>query len=91
MEAFHVSNQIIIQSHKGKYSVNFIQSGMERLNAELIEDAIYIIDENIALCYKDRLNNVLNSKRVILIAAREDNKSLDKFTGFLVNSSSSIV
>jgi len=78
-----VSNQIIIQSHKGKYSVNFIQSGMDRLNAELIEDAVYIVDKNIALLYKERLSRVLDSKRLIIIEAREDNKSLDKFPGYV--------
>mgnify|MGYP002343978352 CR=1 FL=1 len=83
MEVFHVSNQIIIQSHKGKYSVNFIQSGMDRLNAELIEDAVYIVDKNIALLYKERLSRVLDSKRLIIIEAREDNKSLDKFPGYV--------
>ena len=83
MEAFHVSNQIIIQSHKGEYSANFIKSGMDHLNSELIEDAIYIVDENIALFYKERLNNVIDAKRIIVIAASEDNKSLDKFPEYV--------
>jgi len=78
-----VSNQIIIQSHKGKYSVNFIRSGMDRLNSELFEDAVYIVDKNIALLYKERLSRVLDSKRLIIIEAREDNKSLDKFPGYV--------
>jgi len=83
MGAFHVSNQIIIQSHKGEYSANFIKSGMDHLNSELIEEAIYIVDENIALLYKERLNNVIDAKRMIVIAASEDNKSLDKFPEYV--------
>ena len=78
-----MSNQIIIQSHKGEYSVDFMHSDMDRLNSTLIEDAIYIVDENIAVLYKKRLGRILNSKRLILIEAKEGNKSLDKFPGYV--------
>jgi 3-dehydroquinate synthase len=83
MEAFRVSDEIIIQSHKGEYTASFIRSGMDRLNAELIKDAVYIIDTNIAKRYKDRLDRVLSSKRLIKIDAKEENKSLDKFPDYI--------
>ncbi|MDC1425037.1 iron-containing alcohol dehydrogenase [Oceanospirillaceae bacterium] len=73
-----MSNYINIKSHKGEYTANFIQAGMDALNNDPIENAIYIIDKNVAELYKSRLNNIVNSERVLLIEATERNKSLDK-------------
>ena len=46
MEGFPVSSQITIKSHKGEYSANFIRGGMDQLNTNPIENAIYIVDQN---------------------------------------------
>jgi len=78
-----VSDNIVIQSHKGEYSASFIQSGMDLLNKNPIENAVYIIDKNIAELYQARLENILNSGRVVLIEATEENKALDKFPGYV--------
>jgi len=79
-----VSNKVItIQSHKGKYLVSFISGGMDQLNNVPVEDAVYIIDKNIAQLYKDRLGNILSSQRVIKIEATEENKSLDRIPGYV--------
>jgi len=78
-----VSEHITIHSHKGDYSADFIQAGMDTLNNNLIDNAIYIIDINVAELYKSRLNNVLNSGRVLLIKATEKNKSLDRFPEYV--------
>ena len=43
-----MSNQITIQSHKGEYTANFVRGGMDQLNKDPIENAIYIVDKNIA-------------------------------------------
>lgn len=84
MGVFHVSNKdITIQSHKGRYSVSFMSGGMDQLNNAPVENAIYIIDQNIAQFYKDRLANILSSQRVIRIKAKEENKSLDKIPGYV--------
>lgn len=83
MEVFLVSNLISINSHKGKYSASFVRSGMDLLNDNPINDAIYIIDKNITKLYKKRLSNVLKTQRIIEIEAKEDNKSLDKFPGYV--------
>jgi 3-dehydroquinate synthase len=73
-----VSNQITIKSHKGEYSVSFIRGGMDQLNENPIENAIYIVDQNIAKLYGDRLSSIL-SARVVIIKANEENKSLNYF------------
>ena len=84
MGDFHVSNKVItIQSHKGEYLVSFISGGMDQLNNVPVEDAVYIIDQNIAQLYKDRLGNILSSQRVIKIEATEENKSLDRIPDYV--------
>ena len=83
MGVFLVSNSLNIQSHKGQYDVNFMQGGLDHLNENPIEGAIYIIDNNITKLYEGRLNNILNSKRVLKIIATEENKSLNKFPNYV--------
>ena len=78
-----MSNQITIQSHKGAYTASFIRGGMDQLNQDPIESAIYIVDKNISILYQDRLNNILNSERVLKIEATEENKSLDCFPAYI--------
>ena len=77
-----MSNQITIQSHNGEYSANFIRGGMDQLNNNPIKDAIYIVDQNIAQLYANRLNNVLNA-RTLIIEASEENKSLSHFPDYI--------
>jgi 3-dehydroquinate synthase len=84
MVVFHVSSNIItIQSHKGEYSANFIRGGMDNLNQNPIDDAIYIIDKHVTHLYSDCLNNILNTDRVLIIEATEKNKSLDCFPDYI--------
>lgn len=83
MEALLVSEQITIQSHKGEYTASFIRSAMDQLNASPVENAIYIIDQNIAQLYESRLSNILSSQKVLKIVATEENKSLDKFPAYV--------
>jgi 3-dehydroquinate synthase len=83
MVVSHVSNQITIQSHKGEYIASFICGGMDQLNNNLIENAVYIIDKNIYQLYANRLNSVLLSQRIIVIEATEENKSLNKMPDYV--------
>ena len=46
MVALLVSKKIVIQSHKGEYTARFIRGGIDQLNINLIEAAVYIIDSN---------------------------------------------
>jgi len=83
MVDFRVSNNITVQSYKGHYSVSFQQYGIDQLNEKPIKDAIYIIDHNISQLYEKKLQNILSNERVIKIIATEENKSLDKFPGYV--------
>ena len=74
-----MSELIRIKSHKGEYTAEFIRSGMDQLNSKPVQDAIYIIDKNVAELYHDRLANILDNSRLVLIEATEENKALDKF------------
>ena len=76
MVVLRVSDEIKILSHKGEYVVNFFSSGIDQLNQQPIENAIYIVDQNIAQIYNNRLGNILNSQKVLIIEATEENKSL---------------
>ena len=78
-----MSNKIVIQSHKGEYSTIFIRGGMDQLNQQPINNTIYIVDQNIAHKYDKRLDNILNSQKVLIIEATEENKSLDKFPAYV--------
>ena len=77
-----MSNKIKVKSHKGEYSANFIRGGMDLLNGNLIENAIYIVDHNVAQLYASRLDNILDA-RVLIIEASEENKSLNHFPGYI--------
>jgi 3-dehydroquinate synthase len=83
MVALLVSKKIVIQSHKGEYTARFIRGGIDQLNINLIEAAVYIIDSNICKLYADRLDKVLSSHRVIKIYASEENKSLNKMPEYV--------
>jgi len=78
-----VSNQIAIQSHKGEYTADFVASGMDVLNTEPIENAVYIIDKKVADLYQERLKVILETNRLILIEATEENKALNKFPDYV--------
>lgn len=78
-----MSDTIRIQSHKGEYSVNFVQNGIEHLANEALDNAVIVIDENIAHLYEGKLGGILQKARVLPIKATEENKSLDKFPGYV--------
>ena len=78
-----VSKTININSHKGEYVVTFLSNSIKKLNSESKDENFYIVDKNIAKIYGNQLINILNSNRVLLIDALEDNKSLDKFPAYV--------
>jgi 3-dehydroquinate synthase len=83
MAASLVSNLINIKSHKGDYVASFISSNIDKLFIELNDDNFYIVDMNIAEIYRDQISQILDSDRVLLIKATEENKSLDKFSAYV--------
>lgn len=78
-----MSDEINIQSHRGIYQVAFDNNGIDTLNRTPIKDALYIIDENIYQLYGDHLGRIFADGRVVLIEAKEENKSIDKFSGYI--------
>jgi 3-dehydroquinate synthase len=83
MVDFLVSKDITISSHKGQYSVAFSEGGMDYLNHNPIQNAIYIIDKNIVHLYSDRLSNIIDNERILQIEAIEANKSLNCFPSYI--------
>ena len=83
MVVFHVSKKIIVQSHKGQYITSFTRGGINHLNNNLVENAVYIIDKNICKLYAEQIVKILSSQRVIKIDAIEENKSLDKMPDYV--------
>src|SRR3990167_9335902 len=77
MEDFLVFKSFNIQSHKGKYSVEFIANGIDILNKEPPENAIFIIDKTIRELYESRISRLLKTEKVIIIEAQEKNKSIE--------------
>jgi len=72
-----VSEQLVIQSHKGPYAVEFTDvffAGIEAAGPQ----KHYIIDARVAELYRAQLAGVLASKSVLLIEAKEGNKSLER-------------
>lgn len=83
MEGFLVSNILKISSHKGEYSVNFMNGFINKFNSEFKVDDFYIIDKKIADIYTYPLDSILNSDRILIIEATEENKSLHKFPSYV--------
>lgn len=74
-----------IQSHKGPYTVHFDENAIDTLNANVRDDEHYIIDNNVAELYADRLGNVLGAASVLRIDATETNKSLDRMPDYVMH------
>lgn len=85
MEGSLVSEQLVVQSHKGPYEVTFDDEALERLNQSVPSQAHFIVDSNVANLYSEQLNNVLSYPSVLRIEATEANKSLDKFSAYVLH------
>jgi 3-dehydroquinate synthase len=73
-----VFEKMVIQSHKGPYSVAFYETLPAAL--ALLDDANYhcLIDSNVARLYAAVLAPILDSPRTIVIDAVEENKSIER-------------
>ena len=74
---------LTITSHRGRYTVDFDEEALERVNAKLPEAAHFIIDRRVAELYSKKMQKVLASPSVLLLDAIEINKSLNKFPGYV--------
>lgn len=78
-----MSDTLIIQSHAGPYEVRFCSNPVELLMENGLEKRHFIIDRRIADLYSGELKTILDSASVLLVDAREDNKSLERFPEYV--------
>ncbi len=78
MEVSPVSEKLVIQSHKGPYSVIFTDMPFADCRPAAPGQCHYIIDARVAELYRAQLAGVLASPSALLIEARELNKSLER-------------
>lgn len=78
-----MSEPLTIQSHKGPYTAAFDVDALRRLDAAVPENAHFIVDDRVAELYAEQMGNVLAHRSVLRIPATEDNKSLEKFPGYV--------
>lgn len=78
-----VSDQLIIQSHKGPYAAIIDDEAFQRLDSEISPAHHFVVDERVADLYSTELAKVLASPSVLRIEATEANKSLDKFPAYV--------
>jgi 3-dehydroquinate synthase len=77
------SDSLVVQSHRGPYSVDFADDAFEGLNAAVPAGAHVVIDRRVAGLYAADLAAVLQSPSVLRIDADETSKSLEQFPGYV--------
>ena len=78
-----MSDQMIIQSHKGPYEVHFRKDAIDNMADLLPESGVVLIDAHVADLYQDRIGAALAGWPVVRIDAKETNKSLEAMPGFV--------
>lgn len=73
-----MSEKLLIQSHKGPYSVSFDESLLQNLGCLMEGEPHFLVDANVAQLYASQLHDILAHPNVIIIEATEGNKSLEK-------------
>lgn len=73
-----MSEQMVIQSHKGPYTVSFGDTPLPDVQGLADGESHFLIDANVAKIYKDTLNDILKHPNTIVIEATEKNKSIGK-------------
>lgn len=69
---------MVIQSHKGPYTVVFDNEFLTRDSSTFDGVSHYLVDANVARLYQGQLHPVLNHPHAIIIEATEENKSIEK-------------
>lgn len=73
-----MSEKLVIQSHKGPYTVFFDDTLLSDIARLLEGEPHFLIDANVARLYASPLAEVLAHPNTIVIEAVEDNKSIEK-------------
>ncbi len=80
-----MSDDLVIQSHKGPYSVRFLGSVADAATAVTGYDVHVIVDARVADLYADALGPLLAGPSVLRIVATETNKALDRFPAYVAH------
>lgn len=83
MGASPVSEPLVIQSHRGPYSVYFDEDSLLHVPEMVSSKAHYVIDSKVADLYQSGLRAVLESASVLRIEALETNKSLERCPAYV--------
>ena len=73
-----MSDSLVVQSHKGPYSVSFGTRFPDDLAALVDAEPHFLVDANIARLYGPRLKAILARPSTVVIDATEENKSLER-------------
>jgi len=79
-----VSEPFIVQSHQGPYQVEFATEPFHGIN-DPGPQRHYIIDATVAALYQKQLACVKTSRSVLLIDAKECNKSLERMSDYVIH------
>lgn len=71
-------DDLVIQSHKGPYSVAFEDDLLYDCRRLLLGQSHFLVDANVARLYSDRLGPVFEHPHALIIEATEDNKSIER-------------
>lgn len=78
MGVSHVSENMVIQSHKGPYTVLFDSTFLSNSGALLDGTPHFLIDANVARMYQSELGVILKHPNALIIEATEENKSVER-------------
>jgi 3-dehydroquinate synthase len=79
-----VSDRLLeILSHKGRYVARFQEGCFSDLIRADLSKRVFIVDSKVARLYAKPLERVLTSGSCLQIEATEENKSLDRFPGYI--------
>jgi 3-dehydroquinate synthase len=78
MEGLPVSENLVIQSHKGPYSVHFNEALLQNGNHLLEGSPHFLIDANVARLYHHELSALVLHPHTILVEANEESKSIER-------------
>lgn len=73
-----MSENLVIQSHKGPYRVEFIDGMITNIDQLLNDQPHFIVDSNIKRLYGESLAGILEHQNTIIIEATEENKSIER-------------
>lgn len=78
MAGLLVYKDLEINSHRGKYKLSFVEKDKLFRNKDFIDNSHVVIDQKIVDLYSKELSNFLSNKSVLVVEAKEENKSLEK-------------